>query len=260
MPLPPMGVNWLGLWTLYLKEVRRFLNVYTQTLMAPVVTTFLFLAVFTLALGRGAEIVDGVPYSQFLAPGLVMMAMTQNAFANTSSSLVISKMQGNIVDLLMPPLSAGEVTLALTAAGVTRGLLVGTVTAVAMIPFVRIVPQHIGFILFHAVAACSMLSLLGLVGGLWSEKFDHMHAITNFIISPLAFLSGTFYTTTRLPEAWQTVAHLNPFFYMLDGFRYGFIGHADGNLAVGMTVMVAMSVALSFAAYTLIRTGYRLKS
>lgn len=255
-----MGVNWLGLWTLYLKEVRRFLNVYTQTIAAPVVTTFLFLAVFSLALGRGAEIIDGVPYSQFLAPGLVMMAMTQNAFVNTSSSLVISKVQGNIVDLLMPPLSPGEVTLALTAAGVTRGLLVGVVTGVAMVPFVQIVPQHPGFILFHALAASTMLSLLGLVGGLWSEKFDHMHAISNFVISPLAFLSGTFYTTTRLPEAWQTVAHLNPFFYMLDGFRYGFIGHADGDLGIGIAIMVGMCLALSFAAYTLIRTGYRLKS
>jgi ABC-2 type transport system permease protein len=255
-----MGVNWLGLWTLYLKEVRRFLNVYTQTLMAPVVTSFLFLAVFTLALGRGAEIVDGVPYSQFLAPGLVMMAMTQNAFANTSSSLVISKMQGNIVDLLMPPLSPGEVTLALTAAGVTRGLAVGIVTGLAMVPVVRLMPEHFGFILFHGIAACTMLSLLGLVGGLWSEKFDHMNAIANFIISPLAFLSGTFYTVTRLPEAWQFVAHLNPFFYMLDGFRYGFIGHADGNLAAGISVMIALCFALSCVAYTLIRTGYRLKS
>ncbi len=255
-----MGVNWLGLWTLYLKEVRRFLNVYTQTVAAPVVTSFLFLAVFTLALGRGAEIVEGVPYSQFLAPGLVMMAMTQNAFANTSSSLVISKVQGNIVDLLMPPLSPAEVTLALTAAGVTRGLLVGLVTGAAMAPFVTLAPQHIGYLLFHAGMACTMLSLLGVLGGLWSEKFDHMAAITNFIISPLAFLSGTFYTTTRLPPEWQTVAHLNPFFYMLDGFRYGFIGHADGALGIGLVVMLAINIALSYAAYTLLRTGYRLKS
>ncbi|MCK6441649.1 ABC transporter permease [Elstera cyanobacteriorum] len=260
MPLPPMGVNWLGLWTLYLKEVRRFLNVYTQTVAAPVVTSFLFLAVFTLALGRGAEIVDGVPYSQFLGPGLIMMAMTQNAFANTSSSLVISKVQGNIVDLLMPPLSPAEVTLAMTAAGVTRGLLVGLVTATAMAPFVTLAPQHAFFLLFHAVMACTMLALLGMLGGLWSEKFDHMAAITNFLISPLAFLSGTFYTTTRLPPDWQTVAHLNPFFYMLDGFRYGFIDHADGSLAVGLIVMVGTNIALSYAVYTLIRTGYRLKS
>lgn len=260
MPLPPMGVNWLGLWTLYLKEVRRFLNVYTQTVAAPVVTSFLFLAVFTLALGRGAEIVEGVPYSQFLAPGLVMMAMTQNAFANTSSSLVISKVQGNIVDLLMPPLSPAEVTLALTAAGVTRGLLVGLVTGAALAPFVALAPQHFGYLLFHAVMACTMLSLLGVLGGLWSEKFDHMAAITNFIISPLAFLSGTFYTTTRLPPEWQMVAHLNPFFYMLDGFRYSFIDHADGHLGVGVIVMLAINVSLSYAAYTLLRTGYRLKS
>ncbi len=188
------------------------------------------------------------------------MAMTQNAFANTSSSLVISKVQGNIVDLLMPPLSPAEVTVAMTAAGVTRGLLVGLVTATAMAPFVTLAPHHAFFILFHAVMACTMLALLGMLGGLWSEKFDHMAAITNFLISPLAFLSGTFYTTTRLPAEWQTIAHLNPFFYMLDGFRYGFIGHADGSLTVGVAVMIGTNITLSYAAYTLIRTGYRLKS
>ena len=253
------AVNWLGLWTLYVKEVRRFWNVATQTVAAPVVTTLLFLAVFSLALGGGSQAVAGVPYAQFLAPGLVVMAMTQNAFANTSSSLVIAKVQGSIVDLLMPPLSPAEQAAALALGGLTRGLVVGTAVTLGMLPFVEMRFHSPGFILFHAVGASLMLSLIGLLGGLWSEKFDHLAAVTNFIVTPLAFLSGTFYSTERLPEPWLTVAHLNPFFYMIDGFRYGFTGHADGSLAAGLAVMLVANVALALAAHRLLTLGYKLK-
>lgn len=252
-------VNWLGLWTLYLKEVRRFWNVGTQTVAAPVVTTLLFLAVFALALGGGSQAVAGVPYVQFLAPGLIVMAMTQNAFANTSSSLVIGKVQGNIVDLLMPPLSPAEQTAALALGGLTRGIVVGSVVGLSMLPFVDIRIHSFGFVAFHAVAASLMLSLLGVVGGLWSEKFDHLAAVTNFVVTPLAFLSGTFYSTERLPEPWLTVAHFNPFFYMIDGYRYGHTGHADGSLAVGIAVMIAANVMLALLAHRLFKTGYKLK-
>lgn len=253
------AVNWLGFWTLYQKEVRRFLNVFTQTVAAPVVTTLLFLAVFTLALGRAVEVVNGVPFAQFLAPGLVMMAMVQNAFANTSSSLVISKVQGNIVDVLMPPLSPAELTVGFALGGTTRGLIVGVVTVIGMSVFVDFSIQKPLFALFHAFAASLMLSLLGMLGGIWSEKFDHIAAVTNFVITPLAFLSGTFYSITRLPEAFQTVAHFNPFFYMIDGFRYGFTGVSDTTPMLGVAVMAGVDTVLLLTAWRLFSIGYKLK-
>jgi ABC-2 type transport system permease protein len=261
MPTPRRfgPVNWLGLWTLYLKEVRRFWNIATQTIAAPVVTTLLFLAIFTLALGSGSVAVAGLPYVEFLAPGLVVMAMTQNAFANTSSSLVIAKVQGNIVDLLMPPLSPAEQTAALALGGLTRGLVVGVAVWLSMVPFAGLHVHKPLMALYFAVMASLLLSLLGVLGGLWSEKFDHLAAVTNFVITPLAFLSGTFYSTERLPEPWLTLAHLNPFFYMIDGFRYGMTGHADGGVGAGMAVMAAANLALALAAHRLFKSGYKLK-
>jgi ABC-2 type transport system permease protein len=252
-------VNWRGLWTLYMKEVRRFLNVFTQTLLAPMVTTLLFLAIFTLALGGGGREVGGVPFATFLAPGLVMMAMVQNAFANTSSSLVIAKVQGNIVDVLMPPLSAAELTLGIAGGGVTRGLMVGLAVGLGMWIFVPVTIHNPLFILYHGIMASLMLSLLGMIGGIWSEKFDHIAAVTNFVITPFSFLSGTFYSIERLPETWQVVAHFNPFFYMIDGFRYGFIGHADGSLGLGLAVMALFNLFLFAVTYRMFATGYRLK-
>ena len=253
-------VNWLGLWTLYAKEVRRFLNVFTQTLLAPMVTTLLFLAIFTLALGRSVTQVGGVPFAQFLAPGLIMMAMVQNSFANTSSTIVISKIQGNIVDLLMPPLSPAELTLGLAGGGLTRGLMVGLVVALGVALFVPVEIHAPVFIVYHAVGAALMLALLGMIGGIWAEKFEHIAAVTNFVIMPLSFLSGTFYSIERLPGAWHTVALFNPFFYMIDGFRYGFIGHADGSLWVGTAVVLTVDLGLFLLAYRMIATGYRLKA
>lgn len=252
-------VNWRGLWTLYMKEVRRFLNVYTQTLLAPMVTTLLFLAIFTLALGGGGREVGGVAFASFLAPGLIMMAMVQNAFANTSSSLVIAKVQGNIVDVLMPPLSPLELTLGFAGGGVTRGLMVGLAVGLGMWFFVPVTLHNPLFIVYHAVMASLMLALLGMIGGIWSEKFDHIAAVTNFVITPFSFLSGTFYSIERLPEVWQVVAHFNPFFYMIDGFRYGFIGHADGDLLLGLAVMAGFNLFLWAVTYRMLATGYRLK-
>src|SRR5215475_8988484 len=233
------AVNWIGLWTLYLKEVRRFVKVFTQTLVSPLVTTLLFLAIFTLALGRSVQQVGGVSYAEFLFPGLVMMSMVQNAFANTSSSLIIAKIQGNIVDLLMPPLRPVELALGLTLGGLTRGIAVGLVS--------------------NVVAACLMLSLIGVLAGLWADKFDQMAAVTNFVIQPLSFLSGAFYSTQRLPDFWRWVAHLNPFFYMIDGFRYGFIGHADGSLLAGVVVLTSADLLLGLLLWRLLATGYKLR-
>ena len=252
-------VNWIGAWTLYLKEVQRFLKVFTQTIAAPVVTTLLFYAVFALALGGIVRQAGDVPFLEFLGPGLIMMAMAQNAFANTSSSVVMSKIQGNIVDVLMPPLSSAELAFAWIAAGVTRGLLVGIGTTLAVTPFAGLGLHDPLFVLYHAVAASMMLSLLGSIAGVWSEKFDHIAAVTNFVVTPMTFLSGTFYTVDRLPEGWQLAAHLNPFFYMIDGFRYGFIGQSDGTLMIGMGVMLAGNIILWLLLLRMLATGYKLK-
>lgn len=254
------AVNWRGFWTLYLREVRRFLKVSLQTVAAPVVTTLLFLAIFLLALGGQQRHVEDIPYVQFLAPGLIMMAIAQNAFANTSSSLMIAKVQGNIVDVLMPPLSAGEFTWGFALGGVTRGLIVGVVVMAAMALFVPLRLTDPGFALFHAVAASLLLSLLGILGGVWADKFDHIATVTNFVVTPLSFLSGTFYSIDRLPEPWHMLALWNPFFYMIDGFRYGFIGRADAPVWVGVAVMTGVNAVLLALSYSLIARGYKLKA
>jgi len=255
----PTTSNAIGLWTLYLREVRRFMKVYTQTLMAPVVTTLLFLAVFTLALGKFRPDVHGVPFSEFLAPGLIMMAIAQNAFANTSSSIMIAKVQGNIVDTLMPPFSPVELVLGIAFGGVTRGIFVGIAVALAMTVVVGLSISNIGLIAYHALMASLMLAQLGIIAGIWADKFDHMAAVTNFVITPLAFLSGTFYSIDRLPEIGQTIAHLNPFFYMIDGFRSGFIGHADAPSWLGMCVMAGVNAVLWAICTWMFRSGYKLK-
>ena len=253
-------INWIGLGTLCAKEIRRFMKVYTQTLIAPVVTTLLFLAIFTLALGGGTRVVAGVPYAEFLAPGLVMMALAQNAFANTSSSIIIAKVQGNIVDVLMPPLSPFELSLGFIVGGVARGLAVGLVVAVSIAVFVPIQIQHWPYVIFHALAAATLLSLLGTIGGVWADKFDHIAAVTNFIVTPLSFLSGTFYSLDRLPGVWKAIAYANPFFYMIDGFRYGFIGHADGSTEVGIAVMLGANLSLWWLCQRMFARGYKLKA
>jgi ABC-2 type transport system permease protein len=253
------AVNWVGLWGLAWKEVRRFLAVYVQTVAAPVVTTLLFLAVFSLVLGRALRVVGGVPFLEFLGPGLIMMAMIQNAFANSSSSLISAKMQGNIVDMLMAPLSPGELTAGYGIGGMMRGLLVGVIVGVSMLPFVTFSIHSLGHVLFHALGASLMLSLLGIVGGIWADKHEQAAVLTNFVIAPLAFLSGTFYSIERLPGAWNTIARLDPFFYMIDGFRYGFTGHAEGPLYVGYLVIVAGNLILATLCWVMFKTGYRLR-
>ncbi len=252
-------VNWRGLWTLYVKEVRRFLSIFTQTLLAPVVTTLLFLAIFALALGGAGRQTAGVDYIAFLAPGLIMMSLMQNAFANTSSTILVSKIQGNIVDVLMPPLSAAELTLGIAGGGLTRGLMVAVAAGLAVSVFAPLGANNLLISVFYAVNGALMLSLLGMIGGIWAEKFDHIAAVTNFIIMPLSFLSGTFYSVERLPENWRFIADFNPFFYLIDGFRYGFIGHADGSLAVGAVVVLVVNVALWALTHRMFAVGYRLK-
>ena len=253
-------VNWIGVWTLYVKEVQRFMKVGMQTVLAPAITTILFYAIFMLALGGDTRLVGGVPFSEFLVPGLVMMAILQNSFANTSSSLLISKIQGNIVDVLMPPLSAGELTLAFALGGLTRGILVIAAVTLPLIPFVEMSLPHPLIALYYGLSASLLMSLVGILGGIWAEKFDHLATVTNFVIMPLSFLSGTFYSIEKLPGIWQTISHYNPFFYAIDGLRYAFIDRADGPVVAGMLVMLALNIALWFACYMVFRRGWRLKA
>jgi ABC-2 type transport system permease protein len=253
------AVNWIGLWTLTRREIRRFVKVHTQTIWAPVAMTLLFYAVFSLALGGRGNRAGDIPYLVFLAPGLVMMAMVQNAFANTSSSVMISKSQGNIVDVLMAPLTPAEMLFGYIAGGIVRGVVVGFVTWLAIRILVPVDPVVPLLVLFHGVAASMLLALLGFIGGVWAEKFDHIAAVTNFVVTPLSFLSGTFYTVDRLPEGWSFVAHLNPFFYMIDGFRAGFTGVASASVPLGVAVMVVANLALLGLAHRMIATGYHLK-
>jgi ABC-2 type transport system permease protein len=195
-----------------------------------------------------------------MAPGLIVMAMMQNAFANTSASLMISKVQGNVVDVLMPPLSPSELLIGFAMGGVSRGLVVALVLSLVILPFVDLEVHHIGFLLFHAIGASLLLSLLGLLTAIWAEKFDQLAAVTNFVITPLAFLSGTFYSIERLPEPLLTASKYNPFFYLIDGFRYGMIGHADGSLAVGASVVIGCVVVMWLICLKILTKGYRLKA
>ncbi len=253
-------MNIIGFYTLYMREVRRFMRVFSQTVMAPVVTTLLFWAVFQLAMGRGRGDVNGVPFSVFLVPGLMMMTMVQNAFANTSSSLMIAKMQKNIVDTLMAPLSPVSLVWGYMLGGITRGLLVGLAVGIVMALMGLVQLYNIFIIIAYALMACAMLSLLGIIGGIIAIKFDHLGAFTNFVITPLSFLSGTFYSINALPHAGQVLAKINPFFYMIDGFRYGFIGTSDGNIAVGFTVLLLSNIVLFTIVLFMFKRGYRLKS
>lgn len=254
------GINVIGLQTFVHKETSRFLNVYMQTLIAPLVTLFLFFTVFSLSLGANGREILGVPYIHFLAPGLLMMTMIQNAFANSSSSITIAKVQGNIVDVLMPPLSSGEILAGYALGSLIRGLLIGTIGTAALFLVLHIQMQNPLMVVTYAVLGNLMLGLLGILGGLWSEKFDHLSAVTNFIITPMTFLSGTFYAYDALPEIWQKIALWNPFFYVIDGFRAGFIGVAEANVVHGLILLICLNGVLVGLAWRMLSTGYKIKS
>ena len=255
-----MRINTVGLYTLYHREVWRFMKVWNQTVTAPMVTTLLFLAILTLALGGGDREVNGMSFVTFVTPGLIMMAVVQNAFANASSSLMIQKFQGVIIDLLMPPLNPIEITLGMVAGGVSRGIIVCLAVSVAMYVFVPFTVHDWGLAVSYVLLSSVMLALLGLVTGIWAQSFDQMSAITNYVITPFSFLSGTFYSIQALPDFWRDVSLVNPFFYMIDGFRYALTGVSDGNINTGLLVLVGTNIALTLFAYYLLRSGYRLKT
>jgi ABC-2 type transport system permease protein len=259
-------LNVPGMQALYVKEVRRFFKVQLQTIWAPAITTLLFLVIFTVALGGAGRTVIGVPFADFVAPGLIMMAMLQNSFANSSFSLLVGKIQGTIVDYLMPPLAVGELIIALIGAAVTRAILVGCALWLAMLlwPGVHIMPDHFWAVVVFGVLGASMLGFLGLITSVWAEKFDHAAAVTNFVVTPLALLSGTFYAIDRLAPAFQGVAHANPVYYAIMGFRYGFIGTVDSTIAnpvaTAVLVLLGVNVALGVLTYRLLASGWKLKA
>ena len=255
------GVNWGGLKTLYLKEVRRFFKVQLQTIWAPAVTTLLFLVIFSVALGRSGRTVLGFPFADFLAPGLIVMGMIQNAFANSSFSLLVGKIQGTIVDYLLPPLSTGELIAGLVGASITRAFLVGFAVWLAMLlwPGVDVLPRQGLAIFWFGLMGSMMLAFLGLLTSIWAEKFDHAAAVSNFVVAPLALLSGTFYSIESLSPIFRAVSHFNPFFYVISGFRYGFLGVADSPVTIGAVLLLLINLGLGALCYVLLRKGWKLK-
>jgi ABC-2 type transport system permease protein len=256
------NINWVGLKTLYLKEVRRFMKVQLQTIWAPAITTLLYLIIFTVALGGVKPQVLGVPFADFIAPGLIIMGMMQNSFANSSFSLLVGKIQGTIVDYLMPPLSNLELLAAMVGAAVTRAVMVGGTVwlAMALWPGVNVTPEHYGAMIWFGLMGATLLALIGVMTSIWAEKFDHAAAITNFVVAPAALLSGTFYSVDKLSPTFQAISHANPFFYAISGFRYGFIGTADSPITFGGLLLLAINMVLGAAAYALLRSGWKLRN
>lgn len=251
--------NWLGTWTLAEREMRRFLSVASQTLAAPIITAALFLLVFSVAIGPRRGDVMGVPFIDFLAPGILMMTVIQNAFANTSSSIVIAKVQGNIVDTLMPPLSAGELVTGYVAGAIARGLMVAVAIWLLMALVLGVGLAHPIWALVFVLLGSTLLGGLGIVAAIFANKFDQMAAITNFIITPLSFLSGTFYSIASLPPVMQAVTRFNPVFYLIDGLRFGVLGVSDSSPWLGLAVCVGTTALVLALCWHWFRIGYRMK-
>jgi ABC-2 type transport system permease protein len=253
-------INWVGTWTLYQKETLRFLIVWVQTIFSPLISSLLFLLVLSLAIGTGRGEMLGVSFISFLAPGLIAMQVIQQSFSHSSSSFMIGKIQGNIVDVLYAPLSAVEVTIAVSLAATTRSFIIAAVSILIFYIIIDIQIKHFFMLILFTFLSSFILGNIGTIAGLWAEKFDHMASVTNFVIVPLSFLSGTFYTLDKLPGLLQTISKANPFFYMIDGFRYCFIGTSDGSIFVGITYLSILSLLSWFTAYYLYKKGYKIKS
>ncbi len=252
-------INWLGLYTLAARETRRFLAVWQQTIAAPLVTAGLFLAVFSLALGATRGPVMGVPFVAFLAPGILMMSVIQNAFSNTASSLVGAKVMGNIVDTLMPPLSPAELVAGYIAGGVARGLLVAVVIVLGTGLALGLWPVNPLWLLLVTLVGSVLMAALGIVAGILANKFDQIAAITNFVVTPLSFLSGTFYTMEALPPLMRTISTVNPIFYLIDGARFGYLGRSDSDPLMGLAVTSLIALALCALSWVWLKRGFRLK-
>ena len=254
------GINWVGAYTLYLKETLRFLSVFGQTIAGPVVTAALFLSVISLAIGEDRPNVLGVTFIEFLAPGLIAMQVIQQAFSHSSSSLLMGKVMGNIVDLIGAPLSSSEVTLAIIFASITRSLIISIISIIVFSFFIEIEIKHYSIFFTYLFLSSFIMGAVGFIAGLWADKFDHMATATNFIIVPLSFLSGTFYSVERLPEFLKFLSYYNPFFHMIDGFRYAFINNMDGSIKFSLIYLIILSILSWFVAYKLYKKGYKIKS
>ncbi len=253
-------VNWIGFKSLWFKECSRFLVVWQQTLLSPLVSSLLFLSVLSVALGNNRGDVLGHSFITFLAPGLIAMSIITQSFSHSVSSLMIGKIQGNIVDMLYAPLSAIEVSMAIILAAIMRSFLIAIISIVVFSLIVEIPVNNIFYIVFFGFLSSFILGSLGFIAGLWAEKFDHTATVTNFIITPLSFLSGVFYSIDKLPKIFQVISHINPFFYMIDGFRYGFLGQSDGSIKFGITYLILLSLTMWFIAFYLYKKGYKIKS
>ena len=254
------GINWVGVYSLYCKETLRFLSVYGQTIIGPIVTAILFLVVISLAIGNDRSNVMGVEFITFLAPGLIAMQVISQSFAHSSSSILMGKVMGNIVDLIGAPLSSAEVSLSIIFASITRSIIICTLSILVFIFFVEIKIQNFLVLVSYLILSSFILGASGFIAGLWAEKFDHMATVTNFLIVPLSFLSGTFYSIDRLPEFLKTISFYNPFFHMIDGFRYAFILEMDGSLKFGLIYLSIISIAVWLTAYFLYKKGYKIKT
>ncbi len=253
-------INWVGLYTLFAKEVWRFLKVTTQTVLTPAVTALLYLLVFQTVLEDHVEVYPGVGYGAFLVPGLVVMTMIQNAFANSSSSLIQSKMNGNLVFVLVAPLSSLEFFLAFVGAAILRGLLVGAVVWAVALALVDLPPVHsFAWLLLFSVLGSAMLGILGVIAGIWADKYDQLAAFQNFLILPLSFLSGVFYSIHDLPPFWERLSLINPFFYMIDGVRHGFLGVSDVDPVLALTVTAGSTLVVSALCLALLAKGYKIR-
>jgi len=252
--------NWLGLQTLIEREVRRFMKVWQQTLIGPLMSTLLFMMVFSFAFPNRNWSDTAMPYAWGLAPGLIMMGILTNAFQNTSSSMVQAKLMGISIDFLMPPISSVELTIAFITGAVIRGIAVGIASVIAVAAFANVVPAHPLAAIYFAFIAAVIFAAVGLIGGIWAEKFDHIAAFTTFVITPLTMLSGTFYSVDALPPALSFLLHWNPVFFLIDGFRYGFIGEAHSDLLTGVLFTGALAIGLSWAAWAMLKSGYGLKA
>lgn len=253
-------INWLGALTLLKKETLRFLKVYHQTLFSPVVNIVLFLAVFSLSVGHHVEVINGIDFKIFMSAGLIMMAAMQNAFANSSSSFVMGRVMGHVVDYLMPPLGAFELFFAFVFGSILRGICVAIVAFLVISFFVSLPIYSVLALIFYLFFACMFLGSLGVLCGIFSDSFDKMSAMTSYVITPLTFLSGTFYSTNSLPEFWQKVSHVNPFFYMIDGFRFAITGQSDGDILTGIIYILILNAILAVALIQMLHRGYRIKN
>jgi len=242
--------------------VRRFFKVQLQTVWAPAITTLLYLVIFTVAMGGSGRTVLGHPFATFVAPGLIVMGMMQNAFANSSFVLLVAKVQGTIVDYLMPPLAIGEILAAIVVSSMTRAFCVGGAMWMAMLfwPGVDVIPVHPAAVLWFGLMGSALLSLLGVLTSIWAEKFDHAAAVTNFVVAPLSLLSGTFYSVENLHAGFRTISHANPFFYVISGFRYGFLGSADSPILIGSITLLVVNIVLGCVCYALLASGWKIKN